>query len=204
MTQIFVNDIPQELVPNPATWGELLDMLDALADDEGTILSVARFDGVEEPAFREPDITKRALSTVARVDVQTSIPNAFLRECLLEAIPSLQDAAGAIVPLAEAYRRGDLARGHEGLTQLSGDLGALTTLVGMLDGPIGIDLTALSGETASPGEQMEELWKTLDAMVAAQASEDWVTVADVLEYDLEPAIRRWADVLTRVASALEQ
>ena len=108
------------------------------------------------------------------------------------------------MPLAEAYRRGDLARGHEGLTQLSGDLGALTTLVGMLDGPIGIDLTALSGETASPGEQMEELWKTLDAMVAAQASEDWVTVADVLEYDLEPAIRRWADVLTRVASALEQ
>ena len=204
MTQIYVNDVPQELVPNPATWGELLDMLDALAEDEGTILSVARFDGVEEPAFREPDVTQRPLDTVTRVDVQTLVPNAFLRECLLEAIPSLQDAADSVTELADAYRRGDLARGHEGLTQLSGDLGALTTLVGMLDGPIGIDLAALSGNTASPAEQMEELWKTLDAMVAAQASQDWVTVADVLEYDVEPAVRRWADVLTRVANALEQ
>ena len=203
MPQIFVNDIPQELVPNPATWGELLDMLDALADDEGTILSVARFDGVEEPAFREPAAIKRALSTVARVDVHTSMPNAFLRECLLEAIPSLEDAADSVAPLAEAYRRGDLARGHEGLGQLSGDLGALTALVSMLDGPIGIDLTALSGDTATPAEQMEALWKTLDAMVAAQASEDWVTVADILEYDLEPAICRWATLLARVANALQ-
>ena len=203
MPQVYVNDIAQELIPNPATWGELLDMLDLLAEDEGTILSAARFDGVEEPAFREPAVIKRPLSTVGRVDVQTALPNAFLRECLLEAIPSLADAASSVTALAATYRRGDLAWGHEGLTQLSGDLGALTTLVGMLDGPIGIDLTALSGETATPAEQMESLWTTLDAMVAAQASEDWLTVADVLEYDLEPAIRRWADRLTRVAHALQ-
>ena len=203
MPQIFVNDIPQELVPNAATWGELLDMLDALADDEGTILSAARFDGVEEPAFRQPDVTSRALSTVGRVDVQTAMPNAFLRECLLEAIPSLQDAAGSVTPLAAAYRSGDLTRGHDGLMQLSGDLGALTTLVGMLDGPIGIDVMTLSGGTGSPADQMEDLWQTLDALVAAQASQDWNTVADILEYDVEPAVRRWVDVLSRVADALQ-
>jgi hypothetical protein len=50
---------------------------------------------------------------------------------------------------------------------------------------------------------METLWNALDAMVTAQASEDWLTVADVLEYDLEPAIRRWTELLTRVASALQ-
>ena len=203
MPQIYVNDIPQELVPNPATWGELLDLLDALAEDEGTILSAARFDGVEEPAFREPAVVERALDTVGRVDVQTALPNAFLRECLLEAIPSLEDAAGSVTALAASYRSNDLARGHEGLGQLAGDLGALTALVTMLDGPIGIDLKALSGDATTPAEQMETLWTALDAMVAAQASEDWLTVADVLEYDLEPAIRRWAELLTRVANALQ-
>src|SRR5688572_2437561 len=116
MPQIYVNDVPQELIPNPATWGELLDMLDILAEDEGTILSAARFDGVEEPAFREPAVIKRPLSTVNRVDVQTALPNAFLRECLLEAIPSLEDAATSVTELAATYRRGDLAKGHEGLT----------------------------------------------------------------------------------------
>jgi hypothetical protein len=203
MPQIYVNDIPQDLVPNPSTWGELLDLLDAIAEDEGTILSAARFDGVEEPAFREPAIVKRALSSVQRVDVQTALPNAFLRECLLEAIPSLRDCADAVTGVAEAYRRGELATGHEGMGQLSSDLGALTTLVTMIDGPIGVDLAQITGEPVSAAEQMEALWTTLDAMVAAQAAEDWLTVADVLEYDLEPAIRRWADLLTRVADALQ-
>ena len=203
MPQIYVNDIPQDLAPNPATWGELLDMLDAIAEDEGTILSAARFDGVDEPAFREPAVVQRALNTVRRVDVQTAMPNAFLRECLLEATPSLRECADAITGLADAYRRGELAKGHDGMAQLSADLGALTTLVTMIDGPIGIDLSKLAGETVSAAEQMESLWTTLDAMVAAQAAEDWLTVADVLEYDLEPTIRRWADLLTRVADALQ-
>jgi len=49
---------------------------------------------------------------------------------------------------------------------------------------------------------MEELGAALDAIVMAQESEDWLTVADVLEYDLEPAIRRWVELLTLVADRL--
>ena len=49
---------------------------------------------------------------------------------------------------------------------------------------------------------VHELVGVLDALLSAQASEDWVTVADILEYDLEPAIHRWAAVLTQTAEQL--
>lgn len=202
MPEIFVNDVPQELDPSPATWGELLDTLDAKAIHEGVVLSAARFDGVEEPAFREPAVIRRALSGIGRVDVETAVPAAFLRECLLDVIQPLGQTADAARALADLYRRQDVSSGHAGLTQLAADLRSLTMLIGMLSGPVGVDLATAAGDGVTAAQQIEDLAKALDALVSAQASEDWITVADILEYDLEPAVRRWATILAHVAGRL--
>lgn len=203
MPEILFNQIPQRLAPMPATWGELLDMLDARAAGDGTILSAARFDGVEEPAFRDPDVVARALSGVSRVEVESATPNAFLRSCLSDAIGPLESSADTVRTLAELYRGHDLTQGHQGLTQLASDLHNLATLVAMLGGPIGIDLAAVGDHGASAEQQVEELGSALDALVSAQTAEDWLTVADILEYDLEPLIRRWARVLARINTQLQ-
>lgn len=194
MLQIFLNDIPQELGQEPTTWGELLDMLDIKAANDGKILSAARFDGVEEPAFREPNVIGRALIGVSRVDVETAVPAAFLRDCLLEAIGPLEASAHAAQELAALYRDHELTRGHEGLVQLAGDIRSLTMLIGMLAG-IGVEMGC---------DDIVPLEATLDSLVSAQVAEDWLTVADILEYDLEPAMRRWAAVLTRITDDLNQ
>ena len=54
--------------------------------------------------------------------------------------------------------------------------------------------------TAGLNEQIGTLAGVLDTLISAQASEDWVTVADILEYDLEPAIRRWAALLEELTT----
>jgi hypothetical protein len=203
MPEIYFNQVPQQLAPMPATWGELLDMLDERAAGDGTILSAARFDGVEEPAFRDPDVVARTLSGVSRVEVESATPNAFLRSCLTDVIGPLEASADTVLTLAGLYRGHDLTRGHQGLTQLASDLRNLATLVAMLGGPIGIDLTAAGGDGVTADQQIEELESALDALVSAQAAEDWLTVADILEYDLEPLIRRWAAVLARINTQLQ-
>jgi hypothetical protein len=203
MLQIFVNDVPQEFEKTPETWGDLLLALDARAADAGVILSAARFDGVDEPAFREPVVLSRLLSSVRRVDVQTALPAAFLRECLLEAIQPLQETAQRARQLGEVFRGRDVSPGHEGLKTLAAELGATAVLADMLAGPLAIDLTAVSVEGVSAAQHLQQLGTTVDALVAAQEAHDWVTVADVLEYDLEPAIRRWAALLTMITCQLQ-
>src|SRR5688572_14338585 len=74
MPLIFVNDVPQELPNSPETWGDLLSTLDAQAAQRGVILSVTRFDGVEEPSFRDNVATARPLAGIRRIDVQTAVP----------------------------------------------------------------------------------------------------------------------------------
>lgn len=202
MAQIFVNDVPQAPPISAATWGELLARLDAQAAGDGVLLTTARFDGVDEPSFRDAEVTARRLTAVSRVEVETATPRAFLRQCLLDTVRPLDQAADAAARLSAVYRRQDVSPGHEGLTSLAAELRDLTSLVAMLGGPLQIDLASLSANGVTIAEQLEEFGTALSALVTAQESEDWLTVADVLEYDLEPSIRRWIELLTVVANRL--
>ena len=202
MPQIFVNDVPRTTTIAAATWGELLASLDEEAAGEGVLLATARFDGVDEPSFRDPEVTARRLTAVTRVEVETATPGAFLRQCLLDTIRPLDQAADAAARLSAVYRRQDVSPGHDGLMSLAAELRDLTSLVAMLGGPLQIDLASLSANGVTVAGQLEEFGTALGALVTAQESEDWLTVADVLEYDLEPAIRRWIELLTVVANRL--
>jgi hypothetical protein len=201
MLQIFINDVPGTLDGVPQTWGDLLLNLDERVAGQGQLLTAARFDGVEEPAFRDARVTARRLADIRRVDVETAAPASFLRQCLVEAIGPLHQAADATLALSGRYRTFDVAGCHEGLMALAGELRGLTSLVAML-GVLQIDLDAFTAEGAAAADQLERFGAAIDAVVTAQESEDWLTVADVLEYDLEPAVRRWIDLLTAIANRL--
>jgi CheY-like chemotaxis protein len=145
----------------------------------------------------------RPLSQVGRVDVQTAVPAAFLRECLLEAVEPLQGLAENAKRLSAIYRGHDLTEGHTGLKALAAELAAAAVLADMLSGPIGIDLQSLTNEGVTAAQQLQQLEATVDALVSAQEAQDWLTVADLLEYDLEPAVRKWAGLLTLLACRLQ-
>ena len=202
MPQIFVNDVPQPVDDPKPTWGDLLATLDDQAAAQGFLLTTARFNGVEEPSFRDPQVTARRLNEIDRVDIETATPAAFLRQCLLDSVGPLHEAADMTARLSAVYRRQDVSMGHEGLTALAMELRGLTTLVSMLGGPLQVDLGSFSSNGMTAAEQLAELGQAVDALVTAQESQDWLTVADVLEYDLEPAIRRWIELLTIVANRL--
>ena len=201
MLQIFINDVPGQVDATRQTWGDLLVSLDEQVAGDGLLLTSARFDGVDEPSFRDPEVTARRLNQVRRLDVETATPAVFLRQCLRDAIGPLNQAAEATLSLSARYRTFDLAGCHDGLTALAAELRGLTSLVAML-GVLQIDLGSFSTDGVAAADQLERFGAALDAVVTAQESEDWLTVADVLEYDLEPAIRRWVDLLTAIAEKL--
>ena len=202
MPQLFVNDIFHPIESSSITWGELLANLDEEISGQGHLLTSARFDGVDEPSFRQPEVTARRLNEVVRVDIETAPPAAFLRLCLIETIRPLEEAALLAAHLSVVYRRQDVTPGHDGLTALAGELRGLTALVAMLSGPLNVDVHAVTDGGVNLPQLMEEFGIAIDALVAAQESQDWLTVADVLEYDIEPSVRRWIELLTFVANRL--
>lgn len=202
MPEVFVNQTRKALDPPPQTWGDLLGILDEDATRSGLLLTGARIDGVDVPAFRDPGMTVHRLATVGRVDIETATPAAFVRQCLADSIVSLRQMADVALNLSTIYRGIDVAPGHPGLAALALELGGLPNLVATLQGPLQLDLSAAAVYGMTASQHVEALGGVLDSLVAAQESEDWLTVADVLEYDLEPGIRGWEILLEQLANQI--
>jgi hypothetical protein len=202
MSDVFVDGVSQALGSTSTTWGELLGVLDAEFGARGVLLTGVRFDGVEEPAFREPAVVARPLTAVQRVDVETATPDELLRQSLTEASEAIGQIADEVMRVATMFRRHELAPANEGLARLSADLHTFVALMTTLQGPLGISVERLTIDGVSPDEQIARLGGWLESLIGAQASEDWLTVADILEYDIEPVLRAWRtrlDALTHDA-----
>jgi hypothetical protein len=202
MPQLFINDKAQA-APIPAqTWGELLAALEAQADRDGVLLTAARFDGVDEPSFRDAAVVARPLRGVTELHIETAAPSAFLRQCLLDTIPSLRQSSEQARQTGMLFRGQDLTAAQRALTVVAGELRDLTSLMATLSGPLGIDMNGVKVDGVSGAAAVAELETMLGELVAAQQSDDWLTVADLLEYDLEPAMTRFAALLSVIADRL--
>ncbi len=202
MPQLYIND-QVETTPIPAeTWGEMLAALEARADRDGVLLTAARFDGVDEPSFRDAHVVDRSLLAIREVRVETAAPSVFLRQCLLDTIPSLHNGSEAARRTGLLFRGENLTAAQQGLAIIGDDLRALAGLMATLSGPLGINLAEVRAEGYNGTDAVRELETLLRELVTAQQSDDWLTVADLLEYDFEPTMTRFAALLTVLAGRM--
>jgi SAM-dependent methyltransferase len=121
-------------------------------------------------------------------------------EVFADASDGVEQIAVQIDLVADLFRRHNVGPANEGLARLSGDLRQFAQLVAMLGEGAGIDPTRLAINGVSPHAQLERLGRQLEDLVDAQSHEDWVTVADVLELDIQPMVRAWRERLLALAA----
>jgi hypothetical protein len=101
MSHVILNGAPYTANPALGSWGDLLDEVDREIAASGTIVGSVRFDGVDEPGFREPAILIRPLE-IANLDTALGpMLEAQAARDYITVADSLEfDVAPAIGPLA--------------------------------------------------------------------------------------------------------
>jgi hypothetical protein len=195
MATIVVNNTESTRTNDWETWGDLLDSLDADMSGSGRIVTAARFDGVDEPAFRDPATVGRRLDSVHVVEVESGTPIELM-------LHTLDEASAAVDELREAARRtGDGFRGYDikaaqlDLAEFAQGLMALTSIVRAMALSLHADLQTLECDGRPVGAVMAEMLGYTEALIASQRASDWLSVADTIEYDIEPALGRWRNIL---------
>lgn len=102
--------------------------------------------------------------------------------------------------LAGQFRQHAIADAQAGLAAITGELRQFAMMVDVLRGPLAVPPERLAQNGRSIDDQMGAIAAHLESLIAAQDHEDWVTVADVLELDLEPALAGWAPLLLALAA----
>lgn len=119
--------------------------------------------------------------------------------CLADGAEGVRQMMTDVRTLADLFRRRDIAPAHVAMAQLAQDLGALIVLIDSLREPV----ASFASAAALPSsDDVEQMARTLESVVSAQAAQDWLTVSDVLEFDLEPGLTTWLARLESASAAM--
>jgi hypothetical protein len=178
-------------VDDARTWGELLSLVDAQLAAQDLIVTDVAFDGLDEPAFRENAVLARTLDGLASVEVQSGTPASLMERCMAEAIAATDALATAALRVAADFRARALLQARGGLVELAEGLGSLMAITGAAGIALHVDLERAVCGGRSIAAVVREMTGYVDAIVGAQQAGSWLAIAQVLERDVEPALRRW-------------
>jgi len=179
------------------TWGQLLDALEQGAGPDRTVVTAVRFRGVDQPSFREPEFLIQDLQASAPIEVETCQARVLLDEAIEACLNGLGPLSLAAQQTADAFRSHDIGDAHTRLTDLVATLQALTKLMTA----VGLgDLTPRPERPGADAALLDQMGQILESLIEAATNQDWISVADILEYDLADLLPQWRDVLRDLAS----
>jgi hypothetical protein len=188
MSICTVNGTAHEIGSDVKTWGHLLDTLEQGEGFDRTVVTGVRFSGVEHPTFREAESLTAALSTLGSIDVDLSTRGELVEFARRTAAGSLDALVDSARHTADAFRLHDLPTAHSGLADFVTTFQLLTALTA--------EVSQLTPGSADAGTDIvERLNTSLGALVDFDVNEDWISVADVLEYEIADLLPEWGAVI---------
>jgi hypothetical protein len=200
MPNVLLNGSAYALATAPATWHDLLAILDQDLDRQGQTVASVRFDGIDEPAFRAPDLLARPIAPAAVIEVDVDTPKGLILRALDEASASVPEVAAAAVTLAGRYRLADVAEANQQLGMFAETLSHLMALVAAAGQVLEVNLREVQAADGPVAETITQLDAAVSTMLEAHAGQDWITLADSLEYDLAPLVSRLRGVIDHLAA----
>ena len=179
--QLEINGINLPVHPGLHTWQDLLEELESKHVGQGKMISAVRFDGSEVLQFREVACLNRPLQYLGEIQVEASPLEDMVKSAVTEAEGYLVTLQTSLVEVAEAFRH-HLA--NEANSKLSQVFEGIKMLAALLQG---VELS-LSGQfhqgPTSVAQILAEMGPTLESLIESQGQQDWILVADILEFEL--------------------
>lgn len=197
MVDCLVNDIPETLDFRPETWGALLAGLDRRIGASRRVVTAVRFDGVDQPSFRHPELAGTVLRQIARIDVDAEDAGALLRAAVDAASDSLPDLVAGVGQTAAALR-GGAPDAHQQLGALVAALQSLMSLTVAAGTAADISYGADPRADAALRGACARVESALATLVVHQTDGNAPAAADALDRGLAPAVAGWTDVLTPI------
>jgi hypothetical protein len=181
-----------------ATWADLLDQIEEALDARGDVITSVRFDDVDQPDYRGTATLRRSLDNFATIEIDSEAPAMLMERALLEAIASIDPIQRGALDLSIGYRRNELVESNQRLGVLAEAIGNLMTIVGAAQKVLELDLDTLDVHGSTAAAIIGELDTTVSAIGAAHSARDWITLADLLEFDVVPMLPRLGHVIEKM------
>ena len=184
-------------------FGEVMEKLSAEITNRGRVITEIRLNGQPLTGGRQVDYYRYPLEQVQTLELTTTDPKSLAGEALDSAEEHIGMVKKSALRSAELFRLGDHLEANESYSKLVEGLRWMVKAISALTGMMQIDQTEISAGDNNLKEYQEKmLIGIFDLMYDAQKNEDWVGLADILEYELAPALDQWDDISRQLRSSV--
>lgn len=135
---------------------------------------------------------------ITRLEIETITARDLALAFLENYQPTLATLALAIEKVAELFRVGDERTANEEYLQFLEALEILLETLQRSSDALGLDMEYISCDGVSAQNRLERLSLLTGEMLSAQEQDDWVLLADLLQYDLKPELKAWAQIMEQM------
>ncbi len=160
--------------------------------------------GNKVPPEELDDVVKKPFSEVESLEIVTANPRDVSLSTLKNLDPFLENLVSLLEQSADKFR---MEKEKDANKFFISCVEGLQTFVGLLDKIKTLntlDLSSMTFESVSVSEKEDALLKVSNSLYDSQKSKDWVSLGDVLEYELVPIIRDWRAILPLLSEAISK
>jgi len=172
---------PSEVI----TWGDLLDWVETKQLKPGKCITRVMFQGEEEIQYRQPALCERVIQDVGEVQIEVGEFDTVIRETLAELQTELAAALENTREIIHQFEGRAEERAH---TQLAHLLDSIRIFYSVFSEDLG---------WVHAPDNTANLESAIRQLIAAQENRFWVSICDVLEYEIVPILESWRETVER-------
>jgi len=165
------------------TWGDLLDWVETKQLKPGKCITRLMFQGEEEIQYRLPALCNRGIQDVGDVQIEVGEFDTVVRETMSELQIEIDGALQNTRDIIKLFEDRSEERAH---TQLAHLLDSIRIFFSVFSEDLG---------WVHAPENTANLESAIRQLIAAQENRFWVSICDVLEYEIVPILESWRETV---------
>ncbi|TKJ40271.1 hypothetical protein CEE37_08060 [candidate division LCP-89 bacterium B3_LCP] len=191
-------DFPTEGIDS---FGQLMNTLSERAADQGDSVLEVKLNGEDITGKDKSHLEELPLGDIELLEVQTGDAKALARSTLYSVADFHQQLLQELQGTSELFRLGNMERSTQAFLKCIDGIQVFMHSLESCRRMLGISfelmhLPQAEGEDEQTvAESRRILFGMLDNILEVQTDQDWVLLADMLEYELIPALQDWREVI---------
>ena len=195
-------DEPYEVVQE-TTFGHVIENLSAKMNDAGKVITRIQMNDQSMVGGKQVEYYMYPLDNVETIEISADDPKRLASEALNTLLEYKKELKRNCERAAELFRLGDDLEANEMYSRLIEGWRWLVKGVDAMCGMLKIDVNSVMSKNMTIQHfQNNLLLPIFDNMFEAQKREDWIALADILEFELSPLHDDWEGFLHQMRKIL--
>ena len=197
MVQCMVDGSEQVLPGTLDDLTEVVDLLNSQCRKTGRFIAALKVDGRELEAVSQWYLPRK-LQGIGTIEVTTGLSAQLAADAIGHADRTLGDLRGRLLQTVELFRSGNDQKGIKNFIELVTGLEWFVGTIGSVGDILQIDFSSPFRDGPPLSQDVDAMNRILLDIIGAQERRDWVLLGDLLEYELEPQMERWQELLVQL------